>query len=1810
MYELSKKLFKSFVINQRYFAVQKSGYYIAKNQFINQKTIERILQNKESFLCYQEDFNYIKWICFDFDINKDLIDSGEFEKNKQKLYSELVDNLKQLTSFLDKKQIGYLLEFSGNRGIHIWILFDEEITRQDGFFIFQSILKQVSLNLDSSKFSLDKYPKSLYSTTSTDKGTGVKIPLSFHQKSKQYSCFFESIDKFNLENLNIVEFNNDFLDNQFVILNSCIQQDKEEVFKKLSIKIEDLQEEKQIYLKTKYVSSNDKDLENIIPALSNCKHIESIFAKSKPNEKERRIIVGLLSQLKENNTSIGKRLLYSYFMDKEGAVESIIKQRLAHIDKFYPPTCDFLRAEYNIDCKCEKITKTPLEFLDGFKYLPEEIFDITEEIFYSIKASQIKYTKQNDEIALFHTLNNLHKYEYLLMKNYCEEFLHEDFNFNHHNMYIRKENDKRRTLYSISARDKLITTYGIKLLDSIFYKNFSSRSFGYRFNPSFRQYDIFENWFKQWNMYIKELKTLIYSEDYKEYYVLKLDLKSFYYSIDLEKLQIELNIEIHNNLDNGLINASEKDIFINIVNNLLKFTKNITANQTKGLPQGPAYARYLAELYLTSLDRLIESKIARVGNYYRYVDDIFIIMPDKKSINDIETAIIEHLDTKYLVLNDTKKYSGVLNDFKHTFEDYIDNSKYFIDFVSKHQAISAKSIIHSASSKLLELIKNKDQTINDKNLTFFFTHLNNSDLINSKKEEIENYVIEEVNGRGSFFNIFWRYYFNKYIFNDIDFVIFKKLKGLKRESFLNSLIIVTKNMESIENKTLKSLLDHYLKTELSSLEKLLILEIYIINSELFNQLIISIIGNEITIYNDLMLSEFSKDIPEQVLEAIIVNLIGLDISIQFDYIYNIMLFSENLSLKFLSRFSDIFIKAVNSIIGDNLESDIKYLWQKSQVQKYIQLLYLSTLFYIQDDKDDFENIISPAWRNLLYNLDKNKNIQVNDIQKLSYWKDKLEKISLKESNINFIMPLVYDGNNKLSDAFPDEYQVVTNYFDSLIELIYLDNRDDVAALKELQEIKTYLIDEKKVKYLQWLNGDHNIYFPTKDICIKNSIHNDITILKKENRILVRLRNDLDFNIDIDYLTIEEQTQEVIFDGKYKTIIYSYIASEFVIPFQEEYTNIFDLMKVIIDIHLKLNKFSNTYYNDKSYINYFYKQFTVHKEKQSPLIPYDLFSNYFIKDNNHYNIKNDKNYFDNMIEVIEEKKLKFFNNEPSKIFDNFKKSLFPRQGLANYTSKLEYLKIFNEKIKDRNPRTIFEMESYLIETIFDYNKQLDKIWFYNFFNMYMSLNREDIYKNYLLFYIYSSFTLENKTLNDFFTTIKNSLEKNPIISKLLKDEILKLTEKIGPLDEYIKAKLDYEPTDGTFEITLNDNPVNLDELEYIELNRDELNFSNVPEEKFDYLKTGTLYYSVQEGIHKIVVVPLILQTIYAAIKDRKKAFDKGSESYLFHPYKSIHDLMQDPNWGKAVEILQDHYRYGPKEFETQNNIEQHLNLWLNCFHNSNSISSMLYIIANHQSFTEDITNIFLEEMQIYSNLDKYFITTLKSAEDNNGAHRLITKQSDGNLWRKLDLKKFPQKFFKSKKKKIVFLSDNIISGSQTVKAFENYYLNENKLELLSRIFNLVIYPKEADKFDYFKINAWEFKKFKEKLLTIEEIVFLSVIYTDKAEKSIKEYFKKIGFIGKVYLKGTKKDYKDCVFQGLIEEDNKKTFKSIVQDREFMNSKFETSNYYKRYSELKETDTFNDRNRIVRFNSMPKKRFFIFTLKPKDYHKPLFEYIDDK
>jgi len=1801
---LANKLFDFFVINQRYFAVQKSGFYHAKNQYINVKTIENMLKNKSSFLCYQEDYNYIKWICFDFDINKDIVDNKErFNQQKEELYQELTEKITKLLDFLDTKEIDYLIEFSGNRGIHVWVLFDDRITRQDGYIIFQSILDQAQINLDTSKYSLDKYPKSLYSKVNTDKGIGVKIPLSFHQKSRKYSKLLKDIKSLDFASIEIDELQDEDISFQLSILDSYNKQNKNILFEKLVISEEKIKEEQKKYnfLNSTKISFSNTDLTQIIDKLNSCEHLKSIFLKKLPNDQERRIIVGLLGQLKNNNNKIGKELLYDYFMSRDNAIETIIKQRLVHSDRFAPPTCEYFRGLYNSKCKCNQIEQTPLEFLDNFSYETKEIFELNEELFYDIKKSQIKYSKQNDEILPFHILNNLNKYDYHLLKYDIEEFKRNSFVFESYYEYIREEDTKERRLYSISARDKIITTFAIKILDSIFYKNFSAHSFGYKFNPSFRQNDIFEHWLKQWNMYIKELKTLIYSEDFKEYYILKLDLKSFYNSIDLEKLQIELNQNIEHNYNSGVIKDKEKQNYFEIINNLISFSKQVTKDDSKGLPQGPAYARYLAEFHLTSLDNIISNIIKNKGFYYRYVDDMFIIMPTKDDIDLAEKEIIEHLATKTLSLNDEKTYKGMINSFKIIFEDYVDNTKYFVDTVSRNQSINTQTTLHQASAKLLELIKDDEGGINDKNLTFLFTHLDNSKQIVEKKEELEEYVINKAKGRGSFFNIFWRYYFHKHNFKSINFDLFENLTKLKRESFLNSLLIVLNSNSSLSNETLKALLDFYLTTSLSNIEKLSLLEIYSINNKLFNELLLKLVGTDIEIYNDLILSHFSKKIPLPIIEAIEKSFLEQSYERQFNYLYNLFFYSENDEVSIIQKFSNIFVATVNTILNGNTKMTLPYLGNNANLLKYIQIVYITTLYSEFNKAEYFEAKIYPIWQNLFWNINENESINESIVSKLSYWKSKLDNISLENSNIHFLLPLTKEQNYKLMNGFSDRLKLVDNYFNFLIELIYLSNKSDTSLSIDLEEIKDILIKDKKVIYLKWLDGNSDNYYPSKKICIKNSIFNDITILKRkvenENQILVRLKNNLNFQIkDInEYLTVLSEEQEIIFDGKYKTIIYKFDPKNYKQIKENDYSNIYHFIQDILKIQEELNNFSKEFHQSNHYINFFYKMFFIHKGNSYPLIPHDLFSQYFLKEDDTYNIKNEENYLRNILDLIDQSKFTLIENDESMIFDDFKESFFPKN-INGYYQKFNFLKIFNNKVKSNFPKTIFDLDELLVQTACEYLGE-KKNNIFDVLSLYLSFNRLD--KQYILFDC--DFDVNDSNFESFLNTIMYAINHSNNLYNMLTNKLnsINALENIEELSQFQKRVLDYEVDGDEYEVNLDGEIVDIKALEYMNIVNDELNFVEVSGAELASLKNSTLFVCNNEEKYQIIVAPLVLLKSYSIIKNRRKLFNKNEEKYLFKPYMALDDLKQIEYFDAAIDVLTNHYKYS-EIFNSNSKIEKHLLDWLRCFKQEEDIKAVLCVIARHKYFLDKEVDSFIDEIRKYKVSGKYIITNIKNVEDNNGVHRLFNLKQDENLFREcksIGLVNFSKVFLESNNDKLVFIIDNIISGGQIKNAFHNYYL-KNDLD-----------NSQIKKNEYHSIDDDDFEAFKKKFLNLKEIVFLSIFYTEEAKENIENYLKEKGYIGNINFIGSIKKYDDLIFDGIIESGEQKIFKAIAQNKKFIEEHFKINKI--RLTEIKDDDEeFKKRNILVRYSSTPNKRFFIFTQQPKYYSHSLFQYKSDR
>ena len=132
-------------------------------------------------------------------------------------------------------------------------------------------------------------------------------------------------------------------------------------------------------------------------------------------------------------------------------------------------------------------------------------------------------------------------------------------------------------------------------------------------------------------------------------YCLRLDIKSFYASIDRGILLTQL---IANFDDPRLLHYFEA-----IVNTAIDKCGNVFVPKF-GIPRGSALSPFFAALYLTALDRAFEN---RHGVFYRcYMDDIIILVENKRQYAKARKRVVAILKELKLQLSSHKSYMGRL----------------------------------------------------------------------------------------------------------------------------------------------------------------------------------------------------------------------------------------------------------------------------------------------------------------------------------------------------------------------------------------------------------------------------------------------------------------------------------------------------------------------------------------------------------------------------------------------------------------------------------------------------------------------------------------------------------------------------------------------------------------------------------------------------------------------------------------------------------------------------------------------------------------------------------------------------------------------------------------------------------------------------------------------------------------------------------------------------------------------------------------------------------------------------------------------
>ena len=184
---------------------------------------------------------------------------------------------------------------------------------------------------------------------------------------------------------------------------------------------------------------------------------------------------------------------------------------------------------------------------------------------------------------------------------------------------------------------------------------------------------------------IKMVKNFLEkNKKYGTFYILKLDISKYFYSIDhevlmslvkdkLTKEEYDFLKIIIDSTNEDYVNKVIKSIKENYTKKHPEFKKEMDAlpyyQKGKGLPIGNMTSQFLSIFYLYELDHYIVHNL-HIKHYIRYMDDFVLIHPDKKVLENAYKEIAKILEEKYKLKLNSKKTKIVKSNEGFSFLGY------------------------------------------------------------------------------------------------------------------------------------------------------------------------------------------------------------------------------------------------------------------------------------------------------------------------------------------------------------------------------------------------------------------------------------------------------------------------------------------------------------------------------------------------------------------------------------------------------------------------------------------------------------------------------------------------------------------------------------------------------------------------------------------------------------------------------------------------------------------------------------------------------------------------------------------------------------------------------------------------------------------------------------------------------------------------------------------------------------------------------------------------------------------------------------
>lgn len=614
--------------------------------------------------------NTTKILCFDIDLPKKQIEQNLFKLPdiKEPLLDDVNSIVDELRIKLGLTEQNYLIEDTGGRGYHIWVFFDQSLPSKDVRLIASAIGDSANIHCEifpaADEVESDRY------------GKLVKLPLGLHRKYGKMSTFIV-----------LRHGKAEVVADPFRVLHAIQPVPRHAIEEFLRNHVPALATSPSTYrlgaaiLEAESTAAiSDKEiapLPNIGHIFSHCAAFHDLRIKANSDHHlthdERLALACVLINVEDGDRTVHEVIRNCQDYDAtitQGQLDYLRKRRMSPITCRWMIEQDlckgFCHPEIEMqDSDQKRPNPSPIRFAKwGNVSEPEKYWESKELSFDGVYSranlyrawEQVKhYVKERRDFWDTHAFAMFEKHLDASIECLHHELLNEEYTpMPYRAIDIPKKKIDSgyefRRIKMIHPRDHVVAQAIVNVIGGAFEKTFSDNSLGYRLDLGVgKGFRIFLPWQDKWET--RKWRVLNFQYQPKDYYYVIADIKSFYDEINHTRL---LGFLIERLPRNSPIPELIRKFMQNSFIEDRGLESLIESGETgKGIPQGPCFSGFLANVYLDDLDHYMEKICV---DYIRYVDDIVLLARSKDEAKKVKNELEEKLNELGLRLNTLKTY--------------------------------------------------------------------------------------------------------------------------------------------------------------------------------------------------------------------------------------------------------------------------------------------------------------------------------------------------------------------------------------------------------------------------------------------------------------------------------------------------------------------------------------------------------------------------------------------------------------------------------------------------------------------------------------------------------------------------------------------------------------------------------------------------------------------------------------------------------------------------------------------------------------------------------------------------------------------------------------------------------------------------------------------------------------------------------------------------------------------------------------------------------------------------------------------------